>query len=69
MREAEECYKKLGHFPKAWEGYGSKRDIVMKITKSRRLIRAGHVARMGERRIAFNILTGKPIRKGTSRKT
>jgi hypothetical protein len=30
------------------------------MTKSRRMIWAGHVARMGERRNAYRILMGKP---------
>ena len=33
------------------------------VIKSRRLIWAGHVARMEEDRSAFKILTGKPIEK------
>jgi hypothetical protein len=32
--------------------------------KSMRIIWAGHVARMGEMRNAYNILVGKPKRKG-----
>jgi hypothetical protein len=31
--------------------------------KSRRMRRAGHVARMGETRNAYRILVGKPVRK------
>ena len=35
----------------------------VRVNKSRRLISAGHVARMEEGRSAFKILTGKPTRK------
>ena len=36
---------------------------VVRVSKSRRLINAGHVARMDESRSAFIILTGKPTGK------
>ena len=36
---------------------------VVRVIKSRRLIWAGHVARMKEGRSAFKILTGKPTGK------
>ena len=37
---------------------------IVRVIKSRRLIWAGHVARMEEGRSAFKILTGKPTGKG-----
>ena len=36
---------------------------IVRVIKSRRLRRAGHVARMEEGRSAFKILTGKPTGK------
>ena len=36
---------------------------IVRVIKSRRLIQAGHVARMEEARSAFKILTGKPTGK------
>jgi hypothetical protein len=33
---------------------------VVRVIKARRMIRAGHVARMGEVRVAYNILVGRP---------
>jgi hypothetical protein len=33
---------------------------IIRVIKSRRLRRAGHVARMGERRGAYGVLVGKP---------
>jgi hypothetical protein len=33
---------------------------IIGIIKSRRMRRAGHVARMGEKRIAYRLLVGKP---------
>ena len=36
---------------------------IVRVIKSRRLIWAGHVARMEKGRSAFKILTGKPTRK------
>ena len=36
---------------------------IVRVIKSRRLRWAGHVARMGEGRTAFKILTGKPTGK------
>ena len=33
---------------------------VIRVIKSRRMRRAGHVARMGERRGAYRVLVGKP---------
>jgi hypothetical protein len=38
---------------------------IMRVTKSRRMTCAGHVARMGDMRNAYNILVGKPERKKT----
>jgi len=37
--------------------------------KSRRMIWADHVARMGERRGVYRVLAGKPERKETTLKT
>jgi hypothetical protein len=37
---------------------------VIRVIKSRRMILADHVARMGEIRNAYNILVGKPEVKG-----
>jgi hypothetical protein len=37
--------------------------------KSRRMRWAGHVARMGEKRIAYRVLVGKARRKETTKKT
>jgi hypothetical protein len=39
------------------------------IIKSRRMIWAGYVARMGEKRNAYRLLVGKPEGKQTTRKT
>jgi hypothetical protein len=36
---------------------------IIRIIKSRRMIWAGHVARMGEKRNAYRLLVGKPERK------
>jgi hypothetical protein len=36
---------------------------IIRIIKSRRMRRAGHVARKGERRNAYRLLVGKPDRK------
>jgi hypothetical protein len=33
------------------------------VTKSRRMRSAGHVARMGERRVTYRVLVGRPERK------
>jgi hypothetical protein len=33
---------------------------IIRIIKSRRMILAGHVARMGEKRNAYRLLVGKP---------
>ena len=33
---------------------------IIRVIKSRRMKRAGHVARMGERKSAYNVLVGKP---------
>jgi hypothetical protein len=37
---------------------------IIRIIKSRRMSRAGYVARMGEKRNAYRILVGKPEGKG-----
>ena len=37
---------------------------IFRVTQSRSLRRAGHVARMGERRSAYKVLVGKPEGKG-----
>jgi hypothetical protein len=37
---------------------------IIKITKSRRMRWAGHVARMGEKTNAYRLLVGKPEGKG-----
>jgi hypothetical protein len=42
---------------------------IIRIIKSRRMRRAGHVARMGEKRNAYRLLVGKPEGKETTRKT
>ena len=42
---------------------------IVRVIKSRRLRWAGHIAGMEEDRSALKILTGKPTRKETSRKT
>jgi hypothetical protein len=39
---------------------------IVRMIKSRRMIRAGHVARMGEMRNAYKILIGKPEGKNHS---
>ena len=36
---------------------------IMRVIKSRRMIWAGHVARLGEERGAYRVLVGKPERK------
>ena len=36
---------------------------IFRVTKSRRLRKTGHIARMEEGRTSFKILTGKPIGK------
>jgi hypothetical protein len=36
---------------------------IIRMIKSRRMKLAGHVARMGEKRIAYRILVGKPEEK------
>jgi hypothetical protein len=36
---------------------------IIRMMKSRRMRRAGHVARMGEKRNTYRILVGKPERK------
>jgi hypothetical protein len=41
---------------------------IIRVIKSRRMRRAGHVARMGENRNAYRLLLGKPEGKST-RKT
>ena len=42
---------------------------IVKVIKSRKLIMAGHVARMEEGRNAFKILTGKPTGLGVDGRT
>jgi hypothetical protein len=42
--------------------------IIVRVIKARRMRWAGHVARMGEVRGAYNILVGRPVR-GSTRKT
>jgi hypothetical protein len=42
---------------------------IIRIIKSRRMRREGHVARMGEKRNAYRLLVGKPEGKETTRKT
>jgi hypothetical protein len=42
---------------------------IIRIIKSRRNRWAGHVAGMGEKRIAYRILVGKPEEKETTGKT
>jgi hypothetical protein len=37
---------------------------IVRVIKLRRLRWAGHVARMGERRVVYNVLVGKPEGKG-----
>jgi hypothetical protein len=36
---------------------------IIRMSKSRRMRSAGHIARMGEKRNAYRILVGKPERK------
>jgi len=38
---------------------------IVRVIKSRRMRWAGHVARMGERRLVYRVLVGKPERKST----
>jgi hypothetical protein len=42
---------------------------IIRMIKSRRMIWAGHVARMGEKRNAYRLLVGKVGGKDTARKT
>jgi hypothetical protein len=42
---------------------------IIRIIKSRRMRRAGHVARMGEKKNAYRLLVGKTRGKETTRKT
>jgi hypothetical protein len=42
---------------------------IIRIIKSRRMRRVGHVARMGEKRNAYRLLVGKARGKETTRKT
>ena len=37
--------------------------IVVRVIKSRRMRWAGHVVRMGERRVVYRVLMGKPERE------
>jgi hypothetical protein len=43
--------------------------IFVRVVKSRRIRWAGHVARMGERRVVHRVLVGKPERKETTGET
>jgi hypothetical protein len=42
---------------------------IIRIIKSRRMRRAGHVARIVEKRNAYRLMVGKPEGKETNRKT
>jgi hypothetical protein len=42
---------------------------IIRMIKSRRMRLVGNVARMGEKRIGYRLLVGKPRRKETNRKT
>jgi len=42
---------------------------IVRVIKTRRMRWAGHVARMGEMRVAYRVLVGRPERKKNTRET